>query len=48
MRTTGVFDLGDGTYGFDVDFIEPDSGRATYRTALIEVVDGRITSFGED
>ena len=48
MRTTGVFDLGDGTFGFDIDFIGADSGRATHRTALVEVVDRRITSFTED
>ena len=48
VRTTGVFDLGDGTFGFDVDFIGADSGRATHRTALVEVVDGRISSFEED
>ena len=43
VLTTGVFDLEDGTYGFDVDLIEPDSGRATKRTALVEVLDGKIT-----
>lgn len=29
-RTSGVFALGDATYGFNVDWIEPDSGRASW------------------
>ncbi len=48
VRTTGVFDLGDGTFGFEIDFVGADSGRATHRTAVVEVKDGRISSFEED
>lgn len=47
VRTTGVFDLGDGTHGFDFYFIEPDSGRANKVTATIEFAGGRITSWVE-
>jgi hypothetical protein len=48
LRTTGVFDLGDGTFGFDVDWIEPDSGRANKGTVVIEMADGAITSWVDD
>jgi hypothetical protein len=46
-RTTGVFALGDGAYGFVTEHREPDSGRTTVYAVEVERSDYRITSMTE-
>lgn len=46
-RTSGVFAVGDGSYGFVTEHREPDSGRATGYVVEIERTGGQITRMTE-
>lgn len=46
-RTSGVFTIGDGVYGFVSEHTEPDSGRSTAYSVEIERAGGRIISMTE-
>ncbi|WP_157041604.1 nuclear transport factor 2 family protein [Nitriliruptor alkaliphilus] len=46
-RTTGVFAIGNGAYGFVTEHRAPDSDRSTAYTVEVERSDGRITSMTE-